>query len=160
MLWGQSLGTGVATTAAAAYLARSSSKEGITLKSETKRLEIKDLLLETLFTSVRSMLVGFYPWKWLTYRYRHSFSWNRWDSRQTLSQIATSWTKPKVPILQAEEDGLVPRAHGNDLQDIGPAGEMDMERAIVEEALHHLVIAKPHGGVAMVDFLREIVEGG
>ena len=150
----------MANTAAAAYLARSSFKEGITLKSETKRLGIKDLLLETPFTSVRAMIVRFYPQKWLPYRHLHSFLWNHWDSRQALSRIATSETKPKVPILQAEEDGLVPRAHGNDLQDIGPAGEMDMERAIVEEALHHLVIAKPHGGVAMVDFLREIVEGG
>ena len=61
MLWGQSLGAGVGTTAAAAYLARYSSKGGITLKSEAKRVEIKGLVLEKPFRSGRAMLVALYP---------------------------------------------------------------------------------------------------
>ncbi len=62
---GQSSGVGVATTAAAAYLARSSFKKGITLKKEIKRVQINVLLIETPFTSVRAMLVALYPQKWL-----------------------------------------------------------------------------------------------
>ncbi len=133
MLWGQSLGAGVATTAAAAYLAQPSSTEGITLESETKRIEIKGLLLETPYTSVRAMLLAFYLQKWLRYRYLYHSLWDHWNRRQTVSQIATSG-KPKVLILQAGEDELVPRAHCSELQGVCQAGRMDVERIVVKGA--------------------------
>jgi alpha-beta hydrolase superfamily lysophospholipase len=57
-LWGQSIGAGVAT----ALLAHHSDE----MKSEKA---IEGLILETLFLSVKSMLVALYPQRWLPYRY-------------------------------------------------------------------------------------------
>lgn len=52
ILWGQSLGAGVACSAARPH---------------------SDLLLETPFVNVRAMLLALYPQKWLPYRYLGPF---------------------------------------------------------------------------------------
>src|SRR5437667_2012901 len=61
ILWGQSIGAGVAAAAGASY----QSKE-----------YIRSLILETPFTSIRDMLVALYPQRWLPYRYLWPFLWN------------------------------------------------------------------------------------
>lgn len=58
VLWGQSIGAGVASTATATHLSG-------TLHP---RLPISCLILETPFTDVKSMLFALYPQKWLPYR--------------------------------------------------------------------------------------------
>ncbi|KAL9027374.1 MAG: hypothetical protein Q9196_004090 [Gyalolechia fulgens] len=59
VLWGQSIGAGVATSAAAALSSRGYQAGGPGLSG---------LLLETPFVSVRAMLTTIYPQKWLPYR--------------------------------------------------------------------------------------------
>lgn len=108
MLWGQSLGAGVALVAAAADLnpdpnpdpAATNRSKGARKESggvgegkgqqEEKRLEISGLLLETPFVSVRAMLVALYPEKWLPYRYLGPFLTNHWDSEEALRKIGAA----------------------------------------------------------------------
>jgi len=65
VLWGQSLGAGVATTAAAAHLSKRTSDDQIStiVKGENKKLDIKGLILEAPFTSIKDMLIAIYPQK-------------------------------------------------------------------------------------------------
>ena len=152
ILWGQSLGAGVATIAAAAHLHNDAPRLG----DERRKLHIKGLLLETPFTSVRGMLIALYPQKWLPYRYLHPFLRNHWDCRQALSRLATSHAKPKVLILPAGEDELVPQAHGIELEEVCKDVQLDVERTVVKGALHHEVLGKPPGRAAVVKFLKKI----
>ena len=64
ILWGQSIGAGVASTATATYLLRNDQK-----------LHIQGLILETPFSNIRSMLSAMYPQKWLPYGYLWPFLW-------------------------------------------------------------------------------------
>ena len=152
VVWGQSLGAGVAVCALAANLEQESTK------NKAKTLEIKALLLETPFTSVRAMLVALYPQKWLPYRYLSPFLWNHWDSIQTLSRISASHAEPKVLVLPAGDDELVPQAHAMELEAVCKDGQMDVKRTVVKGALHHEVVAKPQGRAAVVEFLKQIGE--
>lgn len=65
ILWGQSIGAGVAATAAASCITQSDQKPKIT-----------GLILETPFTGIKSMLLALYPQKWLPYQYLWPFLWN------------------------------------------------------------------------------------
>lgn len=88
VLWGQSIGTGVATNLAAS------------LELLPKNVDIKLLILETPFTNIRDMLVTIYPQKWLP---------DSWRALEQISQKLSS-SLPKVVILEAEKDELVPMA--------------------------------------------------
>jgi len=60
VIWGQSIGAGVATTALANLLETEADGRKLTA--------ISGLVLETLFVDLRSMLVALYPQKFLPYR--------------------------------------------------------------------------------------------
>lgn len=180
MLWGQSLGAGVAATAAATASAEARDAEGT---SKEKEIEIQGLILETPFTSVRSMLSTLYPQKWLPYRYLGPFLRNHWDSEAALRSMGdcshhhhpppniiatTSPTStptpnpplPKILILQAGKDELVPATHGVELdricrEELG----MDVRRVEVRGALHTEVMGKGAGRGEVVEFLRRIASG-
>lgn len=158
ILWGQSLGAGVAVHAAAARLEQGENDSSLCSKDQVKTPKITGLLLETPFTSVRAMLLALYPQKWLPYRYLSPFLWNHWDSTQALSRIAKYDAKPKVLILPAGDDELVPQAHGIELEGVCIHGEIDVERTVVKGALHHEVLGKPRGRAAVMDFLKRIAE--
>lgn len=59
ILWGQSVGSGIATTVAARYATHQQPNEP----------PITGLVLETPFSGIKSMLIALYPQKWLPYRY-------------------------------------------------------------------------------------------
>ena len=158
ILWGQSLGAGVAVRAAAAKLEQEKIGSGLCSKDQVKTPRIMGLLLETPFTSVRAMLLALYPQKWLPYRYLSPFLWNHWDSKECLSRIAKDDAKPKVLILPAGDDELVPQAHGLELERVCKHGELNVERTVVKGALHHEVLGKPRGRAAVMDFLQGIAE--
>jgi uncharacterized protein len=69
VLWAQSIGAGVATTALASLL--ESGVDAIKLSC------IRGLLLETPFIDLQSMLVALYPQKILPYRYFSPFLQSR-----------------------------------------------------------------------------------
>ncbi len=150
-------------------------------KQERKGLQISGLLLETPFLSVRAMLTALYPEKWLPYRYLGPFLTNHWDSEEALRKIglesgggsaghasdtpmlgASSSMKrggrPRLLILQAGMDELVPKEHPIKLEAMCKEVGLDVNRAEIAGAFHTEVMAKAAGRKAVVDFLREIVD--
>jgi uncharacterized protein len=89
------------------------------------------------------MLVIIYPQKWLPYRYLWPLLWNHLDSWRALEQISqkSSSSLPKVVILEAEKDELVPKSHGDELEkrciDMG----VDVKRHVIRGALHTEVMS-------------------
>lgn len=103
MLWGQSIGAGVAATAAANHAADIYAAAGGAAALDTAAggphvlpTIICGLVLETPFTSVRAMLGAIYPQKWMPYRYLWPFLRNHWDTVAALRRIGTT-----VPPLAA-----------------------------------------------------------
>ncbi|KAK3049219.1 hypothetical protein LTR09_009397 [Extremus antarcticus] len=142
VLWGQSIGAGVATSAAAAYLSQS----GVT------KPPISGLVLETPFTSIRSMLVALYPQKWLPYRHLWPFLWNHWDSETALKRIATTGNKPKILLLAASKDEVVPPEEALKLESICKELSFEYSRKTVLGALHHQASAGREGQNTIAHF--------
>lgn len=158
VLWGQSIGAGVATSAAAAANCSSSSSAFVKDAAVTsKSIPIRGLLLETPFTSVKAMLLAIYPQKWLPYRYLYPFLRNDWNSKSALRKIANaSCSAPNILILQAGSDELVPPTHGIELESVASELNIDTKRIEVYGALHHEAAMKRRGREEIVDFLKGI----
>lgn len=153
ILWGQSIGAGIATVAAAQYIKREASHP-----RSRKQLDIDALLLETPFVSVGHMLATLYPQRWLPYQYLYPFLRNHWDSTEALQQIASSDAQQRlrILILQAGRDELVPREHGMELETLCTKLRVDVQRKEIAGALHTEVIAKGAGRQAVADFLTNV----
>jgi fermentation-respiration switch protein FrsA (DUF1100 family) len=150
VIWGQSIGAGVATTALANLL-----------ETETdgrKLIAISGLVLETPFVDLRSMLVALYPQKFLPYRYLYPFLSSTWDSNGALQQVATA--KPtklqKILILQAGSDEIVPDGQAELLRRVCAEGGLDAELKVIKEALHTEIMAKHEGQKMIAEFLENV----
>lgn len=143
ILWGQSIGCGIATTAAASYLSQPASDKP----------RITGVVLETPFSSVKSMLIALYPQKWLPYRYLYPFLWNHWDSEAALRQIAGLDRKPKVLLLPASRDEVVPPEEIEKLEKICIDLKFDFERKDVLGALHNEATVRRDGQQAIAKFI-------
>lgn len=138
-----------------------------------ERMEIQGLILETPFVSVKAMLTALYPQRWLPYRYLWPFLTNHWDSEEGLRMLAASKDlmgssttpysaadrSPRILILQAGKDELVPATHGIRLEEICRKLGLDVKRSVVAGALHTEVIQKATGKKAVVDFLNNCTKG-
>ncbi|KAL8806132.1 MAG: hypothetical protein Q9182_001533 [Xanthomendoza sp. 2 TL-2023] len=154
LLWGQSIGAGVATTALANLSSRCPASIDGQGADRPATARVSGLLLETPFVSVRAMLTAIYPQKWLPYRYLGPFLRNHWDSRAALHEIATSSIPtPKILVLQAANDELVPSSQTVELEETCRGLKLDMERKVITGALHTDVAAKSQARRAIVDFL-------
>nr|OQO06005.1 hypothetical protein B0A51_18174 [Rachicladosporium sp. CCFEE 5018] len=148
ILWGQSIGAGVACAAAAGHL------------TTTAQPRIAGLILETPFTSVRSMLIALYPQKWLPHRYLHPFLWNHWDSGAALQRIAaTDGLKPQVLLLPATRDEVVPSEEIEKLASICAEARLSTRRVDVLGALHTEATIRREGQQAVADFVRDVCKG-
>ncbi|KAL1957339.1 hypothetical protein VTO42DRAFT_6128 [Malbranchea cinnamomea] len=76
VLWGQSIGAGVATGLVAHH----------TQNMQNAR-KLHGMILETPFLSIKSMLLAMYPQRWLPYRYLWPFLRNWWDSEDAVRRI-------------------------------------------------------------------------
>lgn len=137
LVWGQSIGSGVATNLAATGRVPAG-------------MPIQGLLLETPFVSVRAMLETLYPQKWLPYKYLWPFLRNHLDSWANLGLIARAAQEKKVAaptvyILEAERDELVPQEQSERLFQRCVALEVPAERAVVPVAYHQQAIARGDG---------------
>ncbi|TAQ86391.1 hypothetical protein B7494_g5293 [Chlorociboria aeruginascens] len=148
IVWGQSIGAGVATTLSSQQDLFS---HGLTLQT---------LILETPFLSIRSMLETLYPQKWLPYRHLWPFLWNHLDSWKALGVLkdkaeGLGVQVPEILILEAGKDELVPRKHGEMLEkrcrDLG----MQVSRKVIGGALHTEVLVRPEGRAAVVNSIRK-----
>jgi len=146
ILWGQSIGSGVATTAAARYMSQ----------AEHNAPRVSSLILETPFVSIVSMLTALYPQKWLPYRYLWPFLWNWWDSEKALKAIAQSGnTLPNVLVLPGTRDEVVPPEAADQLEALCNNLGFPTERRNIEGALHHEVSSRRDGQAAIARFIVE-----
>ncbi|UKZ75879.1 hypothetical protein TrVFT333_003575 [Trichoderma virens FT-333] len=132
ILWGQSIGCGLATNLAAKT-------------QDAANLPINALVLETPFTNTRAMLTALYPQKWLPYRHLWPFLRNHLDSWANMELIAAKATKPGVYIVEAGKDELVPSDHGDILYQRCQDVQLFAELHTVRGALHNDVMVRKQG---------------
>ncbi|KAI1811301.1 Alpha/Beta hydrolase protein [Poronia punctata] len=158
ILWGQSIGSGIATNLAA------------DLAHTPTHTPIDSLVLETPFTSTRDMLVALYPQKWLPYRYLWPFLRNRLDSFGNLDVVASpspsqsqrvrererekEKKKPEIFILQAAKDELVPAELTQQLYDKCVELDIPVSKAMVSGAFHNDALFREEGKRAVAGFLK------
>jgi len=130
ILFGHSIGAGVASFAAAS--------------NTSSDLKIIGLILETPFTSVADMLRILYPRRWLPYYYLTPFLRSSWDLRQYLSQIARQPQRPRIMIVQAESDEIVNKEMAPEIKDIAVRNKFTVDFFTVRGALHFECMG--HGG--------------
>ena len=157
VLWGQSLGASVAVHAATAATAKGT--------DDGKKVGVEAIILETPLVSIKRMLETVYPQRWLPYRYLSPFLWNHWDTASALRRLATSGQEtpstrgpelPKILILQAGNDELVPQEHGEELVGVCKEVGVKVERVAVGGALHAGCMGRRQGQEAVVRMLREV----
>lgn len=163
VIYGQSIGAGVAATATARWLTEGQDRESCI------HLQISGLLLETPFTSLREMLVGLYPQKFLPYRYLGPFLMSIWDSRAALFTIDEVMKrssggqkgscqvndKMKVLLLEAGADELVPEGNAALLMKVcQECQHIQADHKIIRGALHTNVMMQASGKKEIVQFLR------
>ncbi|KAI0856981.1 Alpha/Beta hydrolase protein [Xylaria cubensis] len=146
VLWGQSIGCGVATNLAAE-------------KAMPGNLRLNSLILETPFTSIRAMLEVLYPQKWLPYKYLWPFLRNHLDSWKNLKLIAdrsdTGTSAPEVLIVQAAKDELVPSELSQQLYDRCVELRIPVRRKSVDGAFHNDAMFRTEGKKAVSQFLAQ-----
>lgn len=145
VLWGQSLGAGVACAAAAEHVAKSDGPK------------VQGLVLETPFTSVKSMLLALYPQKWLPYRYLSPFLRNHWDSEIALRRISEAQPdrRPPVLLVAATRDEVVPKEEAEKLQKVCEEAKLNFRRVNVRGALHNEATTRREGQEAVARFVLE-----
>lgn len=145
LLWGQSIGAGIAAHAASRYL------------GNPKNSPTAGMILETPFVSVRRMLAALYPERWVPYKYLWPFLRNWWDSEEALRRISQSGAAvPKILILPADKDEVVPATEADHLEDVCKSLSLPYLRQNVRGALHNEASTKPSGRQAIADFLRSV----
>jgi fermentation-respiration switch protein FrsA (DUF1100 family) len=152
VIWGQSIGAGVATTALANLMETETDSRKLTA--------ISGLILETPFVNLRSMLVALYPQKFLPYRYLYPFLRSTWDSQGALQRIAADnqIRQPKVLILQAGRDEIVPVGQAEILKSVCVEGGLNPELIVIRCALHAEIMAKHEGRKMVAQFLKHVYE--
>jgi fermentation-respiration switch protein FrsA (DUF1100 family) len=145
VLWGQSLGAGVACAAAEQHLSKDESQP------------LQGLILETPFTSVSSMLLALYPEKWLPYRYLSSFLRSHWDSSVALRRIASAEAckRPQVLLIAATRDEIVPSEEAEKLQKVCEEASLGFRRVNVIGALHNETTTRREGQEAIAKFVSD-----
>ncbi|CZT25295.1 related to alpha/beta superfamily hydrolase [Ramularia collo-cygni] len=151
ILWGQSIGAGVASTAAAEYIRDS---------NLPCKAPISGLILETPFSSIKSMLIALYPQRWLPYRYLWPFLWNFWDSELALRKIAEAEHQFKVFLMSATRDEVVPPGEADKLERLCKELGLEMERKDIIGALHTEASTRREGQNAIARFAIEVASGG
>ena len=149
ILWGQSIGAGVASTAAAAYMRQI---------TDSQQPPIAGIILETPFSNIRSMLSAIYPQRWLPYGYLWPFLWNHWDSERALQRIAQDEKPPRILLLSAEKDEIVPASEANKLESLCRSKGLDVIRQDIAGALHTAATLRRAGQDSVATFVVETAD--
>ncbi|KAL2755781.1 hypothetical protein ACRALDRAFT_1064213 [Sodiomyces alcalophilus JCM 7366] len=148
VLWGQSVGSGVATNMAA-------------WDKFPPAMRLNGLVLETAFTSIKDMLGALYPSQWTPYRYLWPFLRNHLDSLGNLDKIAQlgrgNGGPPRITLVEAGRDELVPADHGAQLERRGREVGLTVERKIIHGTFHNDVMFRPEGRKAVADAIEAAV---
>jgi fermentation-respiration switch protein FrsA (DUF1100 family) len=138
VFWGQSVGCGFATNLAAS-------------RHFPTALRLDSLVLETPFTNTRDMLAALYPWRWVPYKYLWPFLRTHLDTRRNLGAVAErrgaagGAPPPRVFILEAGRDELVPAGHGEELERRAGEVGLPVERVAVPLAYHNEAMIRAEG---------------
>ena len=132
VLWGESLGTAVATR-----LAREDG-DGVA-----------GLVLDSPFTSVADLAAGAYPWLPVRLLLRHPF-----DSAAALAAL-----RLPVLVLHAEADGIVPVAHGRRMLALARASGAPAEAVFVPGDAHPALLGGRGAPLAAALRFLEAVSG-
>ncbi|TKA80906.1 hypothetical protein B0A55_01681 [Friedmanniomyces simplex] len=147
ILWGQSVGAGVASNAAAYHVERHDTPP------------VVGLIMETPFTSIKSMLLALYPQKWLPYRYLSPFLRSHWDSGAALRRIAGTGTERfRILLLPASRDEVVPPEEIQVLEKICQDLKLEYERKKILGALHTEATSRREGQQGVAEFVRKVVD--
>ncbi|KGO58921.1 hypothetical protein PEX1_090190 [Penicillium expansum] len=172
VIWGHSLGAAVASSAVSTYIPRQHEGRISSDTNNSKPLApISRIILEAPTSSIKDMLISLYPQKWLPYRYLWPFSWNTWDIKAKMKQMAT-WrdqprsripnpeATPSIPrslppifLLSAEKDEVIPRYVPEQLEKHAKSLGLEIERKDVRGAMHIEAPLKLDGRKAMVQFI-------
>lgn len=159
MIWGQSIGAGVATNLTANYLHDPHAFQAQSQPaSQDESVVLSGLILETPFTNMCDLLFAFYPQKWHPYRYLSPFVRSHWDSLRSTQRIAdapANHKKPRIIMLEAGADEVVPAGNAEQLERHCKELGLDVERKVIRNALHSGVLAKRDGQVLVAQFLRD-----
>ncbi|KAJ5084497.1 hypothetical protein NUU61_009076 [Penicillium alfredii] len=154
ILWGHSLGCAVASSALSSYLTRRHAEQST---GPARLAPIAGLILEAPISSIKDMLIGLYPQKWLPYRYLWPFSWNTWCTATALEQLADyrdrtagDQSVPPILILSPEQDEVVPPEVAGRLESRGHDLGLDIARKDVPRAMHIEAPIKIDGREALV----------
>lgn len=150
VIWGQSIGAGVASHAAATYLQQRRSPSVRVAGPHLSRL-----ILETPFVSIKSMLAALYPDWWVPYRHLWPFLRSWWDSEEALRRIAGHEQAPKILLINAARDEVVPRVQADQLEQLCKELKLDTQRADVLGALHTQASTLQEGQRVISTFLKE-----
>ncbi|KAJ5609835.1 hypothetical protein N7528_009101 [Penicillium herquei] len=169
-LWGHSLGAAVASSALGTHLVK---LEAERWEGKCGLIPISGLILEAPISSIKDMLIGLYPQKWLPYRYLWPFSWNTWCTATSLERLA-SWSQstgtgntmvpnksftstrqsvPPILILSAEKDEVIPPQVGGQLESVGRERGLDIHHTNVPGAMHTECSVRNAGKEALMRFI-------
>ncbi|KOS44396.1 hypothetical protein ACN38_g4727 [Penicillium nordicum] len=172
VIWGHSLGAAVASSAVSTYIPRQHEAQTSSDTSNNRPLApISRLILEAPTSSIKDMLISLYPQKWLPYRYLWPFSWNTWDIKAKMKQMATWRDQPgsRIPdsgatasiprslapifLLSAEKDEVIPPYVPDQLEQHAKSLGLEIERKDVLGAMHIEAPLKLDGRKALVQFI-------
>lgn len=168
ILWGHSLGAAVAAAATATYLPRRHAqlRPSDNVRRSKPLLPIAGLVMEAPTSSIKDMLISLYPQRWLPYRYLWPLSWNSWDVKVSMDQLARwrdkietgedeaiSRSVPPILLLSAEKDEVIPEYVPGELESHAKALNLDIERKNVPGAMHIEAPLKLEGRKTLVDFI-------
>jgi pimeloyl-ACP methyl ester carboxylesterase len=145
ILWGQSIGSGVAAYAASKHL--EPEVTGVT--------RISGLVLETPFVSIKSMLAAIYPDWWVPYKHLWPFLRSWWNSEEALRKIADSPHPPKVLMVVASGDEIVPRVQADQLETLCKDLRLDVTRHDILGALHTQASTLEQGTRVISDWMSD-----
>lgn len=123
-------------------------------------LNIAGIILETPFTSVSDMLRTLYPQKWLPYRYLSPFLRSSWDITEYLSKISAKDEKPRVMIVEAENDEIVQSWMAPQIRDLASQNGMKVDYFTVKGALHFECMSYRGFPEWVSDFVAESLKSG
>lgn len=150
ILWGQSIGSGIAAFAASRYVEKQDVADGQHLPKPT----ISHLILETPFLSIKSMLAALYPDWWVPYRHLWPFLRSWWDSEEALRKIASAKQQPKILMVVASRDEIVPQVQADQLEKLCQDLKLNLQRKNILGALHTQASTLEGGKNAIAEFLK------
>lgn len=143
IIWGQSLGAGIALRAIANSVAHRSPQS-----------HVRGMILETPFVSLRRMLETLYPQRWLPYRHLWPFLRSTWDAEAALREIVASKVScPPILLLPAADDEVVPPEEVNHLEAVCKELKLSYVREDVANSFHNDASSKNQGRRCIAKFI-------